>query len=117
MKLSMAPPAAIESWHDMKVLIEHATRIEHGTLHVIIGIFVWLLVAALSRRSICSWIPWAALLALILWNEAVDLIVERVPDRAMQYGEGARDLILTMLVPTVLMFAARLLPHLFRRDG
>lgn len=112
-----SPPAAIESWHDMKVFVEHATRIEHGTLHVIVGIFAWLLVAGLSRRSICSWIPWSVLLALILWNETVDLIVERWPERAMQFGEGTRDLFLTMLVPTVLMFAARLLPHLFRRDG
>jgi hypothetical protein len=98
----------------VKLFIEHATRIEHGTLHVVVGIFVWLLVALISRRSISSWIPWAALFALIMWNETVDLLIEPWPERAMQYGDGARDLLLTMLVPTVLMFAARSIPQLFR---
>lgn len=110
------PPAALESWHEVKLFIEHATRIEHGTLHVVVGFLVWLLVALISRRSICSWIPWAALFALIMWNETVDVLVEPWPEPAMQYGEGARDLLLTMLVPTVLMFAARALPQLFRRN-
>jgi hypothetical protein len=32
----------------------------------------------------------------------------------MQYGEGARDLLLTMLLPTILMVAARLRPDVFR---
>jgi hypothetical protein len=49
-----------------------------------------------------------------MWNETVDLLIEPWPERAMQYGDGARDLLLTMLVPTVLMFAARSIPQLFR---
>jgi hypothetical protein len=32
----------------------------------------------------------------------------------MQYGEGAKDITLTIFVPTLLMFAARLRPDLFR---
>jgi hypothetical protein len=35
----------------------------------------------------------------------------------MQYGEGAKDVALTMLVPTLLMFAAKVRPHLFRPAG
>jgi hypothetical protein len=115
MSLSRAA-AAVESWHNLKLFIEHATRIEHGTLHVIAGILVWLLVALISRRSIRSWMPWTALFAVILWNETVDLLIEHWPERAMQYGEGVRDLLLTMFIPTLLMFAARSLPQLFRRD-
>jgi hypothetical protein len=111
------PLAVIQSWHEMKIFIEQATRIEHGTLHVIVGILAWLLAAFMSRRSICSWLPWTVLLALILWNETVDLLVERWPDRAMQYGDCARDILLTMFAPTVLMIAARLRPQLFRRNG
>lgn len=106
---------ATGSWHGMKTFIEHATRIEHGALHVIVGVLAWLLVSLLSRRSIASWMPWLALLVLILWNEAVDLMVEQWPQRAMQYGEGTRDVLLTMFVPTILMVSSRLFPQLFQR--
>ena len=54
------------------------------------------------------------LLAAILWNEAVDLWVERWPDPGMQYGEGAKDVLLTMALPTILIWAARWRPDLFR---
>jgi hypothetical protein len=57
------------------------------------------------------------MLALILWNETVDLWVEQWPDPGMQYGEGAKDVLLTMIVPTVLLFAVRIRPDLFRRRG
>jgi hypothetical protein len=32
----------------------------------------------------------------------------------MQYREGIKDVVLTMLLPALLMFAARLRPELFR---
>ena len=36
---------------------------------------------------------------------------------SLEYGEGAKDLLLTMAVPTIVMFAARLRPDLFRGSG
>ena len=54
------------------------------------------------------------MLAFILWNEAADLWNEHWPDAGQQYGEGAKDIALTMFVPTLLMIAARLRPDLFR---
>ena len=89
--------------------------IEHGTLHVLVGIFAWLVVALVLRRPITSWIPYLWLFALILSNETVDLWTEQWPDPGMQYGEGAKDVVLTMIAPTVLLFAARLRPDLFRQ--
>ena len=114
--MGIPKPSAVEFWYGAKIFIEHATRIEHGTLHVIAGILVWLLVAVISRRSIRSCIPWIAVLMVIMWNEIVDVLIEPWPNRAMQYGEGARDILLTMFIPTLLMFAARSLPKLFGRD-
>lgn len=54
------------------------------------------------------------LLAIIAWNEATDLWNEQWPQPGQQYGEGAKDLMLTMLVPTLMMIAARARPDLFR---
>ena len=104
----------MSSWHQGKLFVEHTLRIEHGTLHVIVGELIWLAFALLLRRPITSWIPWLLVFAIILWNEIVDLWFEVWPDPGRQYGEGLKDLLLTMFVPTVLMLAARSRPDLFR---
>ena len=104
------------SWHSGKVFIEHALAISHDTLHVIAGVMVWLVLALLLRRPITSWYPWLGVFAFAVWNEMVDLWIETWPAaaRSMQYGEIAKDLLLTTLVPTLLMFAARARPDMFR---
>lgn len=104
------------SWHEGKVFIEHSVSISHDSLHVIVGVLAWLVIALVVRRPLTAWRPWLWLLALIGWNETADLWIERWPDAAMQYGESAKDLLLTMLLPTMLLFAARTRPDLFRRS-
>jgi hypothetical protein len=104
----------MSSWHQGKLFIEHTLRIEHGTLHVMVGMLLWLVFALLLRRPITSWAPWLLVFAVILWNETVDLWFEVWPDPGRQYGEGFKDILLTMFVPTILMLAARVRPDLFR---
>jgi len=105
--------AAMSSWHQGKLFIEHSLSISHDSIHIIVGMLLWLAFGLLLRRPLTSWRPWFCLFAVILWNETVDLWIERWPDPGQQYGEGAKDLILTMLVPTILIAAARLRPDLF----
>jgi hypothetical protein len=107
--------AAMTSWHQGKLFIEHSLTVSHETLHIIVGVLLWLALGLLLRRPLTSWRPWLWLFAFILWNEAVDLWVERWPDPGQQYGEGAKDLLLTMAVPTIIMLAARWRPDLFRQ--
>lgn len=103
----------MSSWHQGKVFIEYTLRIEHGALHVIVGMLLWLALGLVLRRPVTSWLPWLLVFAVILWNEVVDLWTEVWPTPAQQYGEGMKDLLLTMFVPTVLMLAARSRPDLF----
>jgi hypothetical protein len=105
---------AMISWHQAKLFVEHAVTIDHDTLHVIVGFLIWLALALLMRRPITSWYPWLWLFAIIAWNETVDLWTEQWPNPGQQYGEGAKDLALTILLPTLVMFAARARPDLFR---
>jgi hypothetical protein len=102
------------SWHQGKLFVEHTIAINHDALHVITGVLVWLVVGGITRRPLVSLRPWLWLLAIIGWNETVDLWVERWPDPGMQYGEGAKDVLLTMFLPTVLALAVRFAPGLFR---
>ena len=107
--------AAMTSWHQGKLFIEHSLTINHDSLHMLVGVLLWIAFGLLFRSPLTSWRPWLWLFAVILWNETVDLWVEQWPDPGQQYGEGAKDLLLTMVVPTILMFAARWRPDLFRQ--
>ena len=104
----------MSSWYQGKLFIEHSLSISHDSLHIIVGVLLWVALGLVLRRPLSSWRPWLWLLAAVLWNEAVDLWVERWPDPGMQYGEGAKDLMLTMALPAILMWATRSRPDLFR---
>ena len=101
----------------MKTLIEHAAGFSHDAIHVLVGGAGPLAVAFLARRTIASWLPWLVMLALILFNETVDLWVEHWPDRTMQYGDGVKDILLTMALPTVLLVTARVTPRIYPRKN
>ncbi|GAA4010193.1 hypothetical protein [Sphingomonas humi] len=98
------------SWYQVKELVRHATGWPMDTLHVMAGVLLQLLAATLLRTSLASKWPWLLVLALELANEAYDLWFERWPSWGMQYGESLRDLIGTMLLPTLLWWVARTWP-------
>ena len=103
------------SWHEGKLFIEHLVAICHDTLHLIAGVAIWLVIAAISRRSIRSWLPLLGTAIIAIFNEAVDLWVELWPSPGHQLGEGARDILATIAIPALLTAAIRLRPSLF--DG
>jgi hypothetical protein len=80
-------------------------------LHVIAGVLLQLAGVALWRvHGLASLRPWLAVLALTLLNELHDLWVEQWPSPAMQVGEGIKDVVLTLFLPTVLLLIARASP-------
>jgi hypothetical protein len=113
-KLWEALGGAMSSWHQAKLFLEHAVSVSNDALHVVLGVLVQMIAGLLLRRPLSAWTPWVAALVVTLWNEAVDLWNEQWPEAGMQYGESAKDLALTMLLPTALLLAARLRPDLFR---
>jgi len=104
----------MRSWYEAKMFIERASVVSSDALHVLVGALVWMIAAVVLRRSLSSWFPWLILLGLAVFNEFVDFWIERWPDLGMQLGESAKDILLTMALPTVLMFAVRFRPNLFR---
>ena len=107
--------AIASDWYRLKIVIEHVAGFSHDAIHVLVGGAGPLAVAFFARRTIASWLPWLVMLALILFNETVDLWVEHWPDRMLQYGDGAKDIILTMALPTLLLVTARLMPQIYAR--
>ena len=104
-------------WFAFKSFTRHATNISHDALHVIAGPVIQLAVAAMLRGSLRDWRPWLVVLAFELVNEWNDLQLDRWPNYAAQLGEGAKDIGLTMALPTLLFALARWWPGLLtRRD-
>ncbi len=103
-------------WAAFKVFISHVTGISHDAMHIIVGVIAQLVLAALLRKSLASPWPWAIVLLATLANEWNDLYVERWTEQAMQYGEIAKDIALTMLLPSLLLIVARWCPRLMRKD-
>lgn len=100
------------SWYQVKLFIEHAVGISMDALHVLVGFLVYIAAALLLRRGLASGVAWLMLLALALVNESYDLHVEVWPDLASQLGEGAKDILLTMALPTLLLAIVRWRPGL-----
>ena len=99
-------------WYQFKLFAAHLGGFSMDSLHVVVEVALQLGSAALLRRSLAQWWPWLTVLGLELLNEANDLLVEQWPDPGMQWGEGARDLLLTMALPTLLLLVARRQPSL-----
>lgn len=111
------PEAAFLSWYEAKMFLEHSTSVSPDALHVIAGAVIFLACALLFQRPIADVRVWAALLCLNFFNEFVDLWAERWPDPARQYGQGMKDLLLTMVVPTILYLVSRFAPTIFSPVG
>ncbi len=99
-------------WYQLKLFAEHSTGISMDALHVIVGVLLLFMIALLFRSSLARPMPLLALLALELINEANDFRVEIWPDPGMQFGEAAKDVVLTMFIPTLIFLVARRRPKL-----
>ncbi len=107
--------AAAGQWFDVKTFVERSVSFSDDVLHVLAGVFIQLIAAALLRSSVTRWRPWLIVLALELLNEWSDFHVDHWPDLGMQLGESTKDVVLTMMLPTVLLLIARRFPRVLVR--
>lgn len=104
-------------WVTIKQAIEQTVAFAPETLHVVVGVVIQLVAAAVFRTSIARPLPWLVVLALELSNEATDFWVEVWSNRTEQAAGGVNDVVLTMFLPTVLVFVARCYPSLLGKQG
>lgn len=104
--------------YDAKLFIERGIGFHNDALHVMAGLALAILFAVLLRRSLADWLPWLLVLALELINEANDYLIETWPNEVpQQLGEMAKDVALTMALPTLLLLVARHWPHILTGQG
>lgn len=102
-----------EHWNAVKTFVEHAVGFSHDALHVVIGVILQIAFAFALRRTLASPLPWLLVFLLEAANEWSDLSIEQWPDLALQFGESAKDLTLTMFLPTVLLYLVKRYPRIF----
>lgn len=100
-------------WTQTKDIVEHSVAFSNDALHVVVGVLLLLVAALALRRPVSSWAPWLVVLLFVLVNEASDLWIERWPQVGRQYGEGVKDIVLTMVLPTLLLLTSRRFPWLY----
>lgn len=103
-------------WFMTKLWLVKETGISQDAWHVIAGVCLQLFVAAFVRRGLANPIPWAAVLLAELANEASDLSSDlwtAVPI----WPDSAKDVLLTMALPTLLFLLARFVPRALAGRG
>lgn len=109
--------AVIFSWNERKLFFEQSVSVSPDVLHLIAGVVILLVSALLLRKPVSSRWPWLVVLLFTCLNEAIDLWISQWPSPGVQFGESAKDVVLTMLLPTVLLVTARKLPQLYRPES
>ena len=101
-----------KDWYQVKLFLQHTSGFSMDALHVILGVVLQLAFAFLFRSSVARPLPLVSVLALELLNEASDFRVEIWPQPGMQFGESAKDIIMTMALPVLIFVVARYRPKL-----
>jgi hypothetical protein len=91
----------------IKLSIVAATGLSKDTLHVYVGLAVFLVMAAANKRSIASWIPWLAVLVVALLGEAVDMRDDLMSVGHWRWAASLHDVLNTVFWPTVFLLLAR----------
>jgi hypothetical protein len=90
-----------------KLAVVDATGLSKDALHIYVGLIVWLLAAALWRKSIATFKPWLAALFVAVLVEAFDAFDDWVQLGRWRTGASLHDILNTMFWPTVLTLLAR----------
>jgi hypothetical protein len=90
-----------------KLAIIDFTGLSKDALHVYLGLVVWLLSAALWRKSIATLKPWLVVLIVACGIEAFDAFDDWVDIGHWRVGASVHDVVNTLFWPTILALLAR----------
>lgn len=97
-----------EGWGPFKRALETSLGISSDAMHVLVGMLLLLGFTWITRRPLHDWRPWLMVFSMELVNEFIDLH-QRGGSFERNLTVSARDLVMTMFLPTLL-----LLYHRFR---
>lgn len=99
-------------WTAIKTVIVEETGLSRDALHLLTGLGAYLILTALLPRRVPPVVPWFLIFAAGLANEWADYLVETWPG---QWRESLKDMITTLMLPSLLIFLGRFAPDLLLR--
>lgn len=94
-------------FQEFKLLIVEHTDLAKDALHIYVALIVFLLACRVMRWPASSWKPWLVVLFAALMGEIWDIQDSLSKDYPIRLELNWKDVWNTMMVPTVLMLAAR----------
>lgn len=91
----------------LKTDLSDLIGLSKDALHVHLGLLIFLVAMVVFRRSAASWVPWLVVLALELVNEGLDILHWNQGVLDFSVLGGIKDILNTMLWPTILMLLSR----------
>lgn len=98
---------ATSAFQQLKLDIVAATGVSKDMLHIHVGLVVFLFVLVVGKKPIGSVMPLAVVLVAAFLGEAMDMRDDLASMGEWRWASSARDIILTVLWPTVMTFFAR----------
>ncbi len=88
-----------------------ASSLDRDSLHIHVSILAYLLACLVLRAKAYNLLPWLAVFALAAFGEYVDgrglRNIANYPDQVTLWQFHGKDMINTMIAPTILLLAAR----------
>lgn len=97
----------MSGYQGFKLGLQSYLHLAKDALHVHVGLIVFLGSALIFRWSLKSWKPWLIAVAAAVAGEVWDLRDTLVRDAPLQLAGQAKDLVSTILWPTLLVLLAR----------
>jgi hypothetical protein len=91
----------------LKTDLSQFLHLSKDALHVHLGLLVMLLVVIVLRKSPASLVPWLCVLGFELVNEVLDLLHWHNGRLQFSLLGGLKDIVNTMLWPTIILLLAR----------
>jgi hypothetical protein len=98
--------------NSLKTDLSELVHLSKDALHIHLGLLVFLIAMVVFRRTAASLVPWLYVLALELVNEALDMVHWHRGVFDFSFGGSVKDIVNTMLWPTLLVLLARFTPLL-----
>ncbi|KPL67462.1 hypothetical protein SZ64_04695 [Erythrobacter sp. SG61-1L] len=98
-----------------KLALVDVTGLAKDALHIYVSLVVFFGACLIFRWKAWQVKPLLAVLLVAAFGEVLDLLDQYANDCPLMWGESAKDLVNTGMVPTILMLSARL-SGIFRKD-
>jgi hypothetical protein len=100
----------MQGWISLKQSLVAAAGIETDAVRILASLLLLMAFAFVTRRAFSNWLPWLGVLAAAFLNEVASL--PGVTLRGADWTLPARDIVLTMVLPTMLLLLGRFAPTL-----